>query len=102
MASTRHDDWGNSQQVKVTREIPLWGLVTLLGMFAAQAVGLYYTSQRQGQQLETLVADVKTITHDMNKGNVRDAQVDYQILDLQRRIAAVEAALAAAMAQQRR
>lgn len=114
MVATRHDDDTGAMPlsggrpphspVKITREIPLWGILTVIGAFAAQAIGLYYSNlrladafSRQGQQLDSVAADVRAITSELNRGNVRGAQIEFQIGDLQRRITAIEA-----MAQQPR
>lgn len=77
--------------VKITREIPLWGILTVVGGLLAQSVHMYYSNMHQGQKLDEVVTEFRAMTVEMHRSNVRYGQMEYQISDLQRRIAALEA-----------
>lgn len=83
--------------VKITREIPLWGIVSVLGAFAAQAIGLYYSNQglakafdQQGTQLTAVASDVRAINTEINRGNLRSVEVTMGMEDIKRRVQLLE------------
>jgi predicted RND superfamily exporter protein len=79
--------------VKITREIPLWGLVSAIGLFAAQAVALYYgqialtkTQTEQTESIKQLTAEVKSLSNSIQANNVKDVEHDLKLNDLERRV----------------
>lgn len=77
--------------VKVTREIPLPWLLGALGLVAIFGVGSYYTQLRHGEQLATLIDDMKKVlaAQDNSKEKLRD--VEYEVRELRNRVTALEA-----------
>lgn len=95
--------------VHITREIPLWGILTVLGAFAGQAVALYYSNaglaksfDEQNAKLTSVAADVRAINAELNQNNVRNAQSGYRLDDLTRRVTAIELVLSTPAARQPR
>ncbi len=83
--------------VKITREIPLWGILSVLGALAAQAVGLYYSNQslakaveQQSMQLTAVAGDVRAINAEINRGNIRSVEFTMNMEDVKRRLQALE------------
>lgn len=94
---TKPGDLAGGTTVKITREIPLWGIISVLGAFAAQAVGLYYNNvgmakslEQQGLQLGAMAADMRGLNAEINRNNVRNAEVGFMVDDLKRRITMLE------------
>ena len=65
-------------RLRVTREIPLWGIVSVLAAFSAQAIGLYYGQQRQveeqvrqGLRQSEIAADVRAIAKEMQQNSLK-------------------------------
>lgn len=94
---TAPGELGGHGTVKITREIPLWGIVSVLGAFAAQAIGLYYSNQslakafeQQSVQLTVVANDVRAINAEINKGNLRSVEVSMNLDDIKRRLQMLE------------
>jgi hypothetical protein len=90
----------DQRPVHITREIPLWGIITVLGAFAGQAVALYYSNaglaksfEEQNTKLTSVAADVRAINAELNQNNLRNAQSGYRLDDLTRRVTAIELVL---------
>ena len=86
-------------RIRVTREIPLWQILTFLGAVAAQAVGLYYGQQRQTEELNRqglrqteMAADLRTITGEMQKGTIEAMKLGFVVNNLEQRVRALESA----------
>lgn len=84
-------------RIRVTREIPLWGIITILGALAAQAVALYYGLQRQveeqtrqGIRQSEMAADLRSIAGEMQKGSVETMKLGFTVSNLESRVRALE------------
>lgn len=93
--TTRATD--SEKPVHISREIPLWGILCGLGVFALQAVSLYYGQVSQGEKLiavqqnvATISAKLDTIVTNQGQSNLKDLEHDLKITALQNRIAAIE------------
>ena len=90
-----HDSEGHDeapqQIVRVNREIPLWGILTMLGLAVVPAVNTYYSNKAQGEQLAAVAADVRAIQSDVNKAVVQNAEVRFRLDDYLRRLQNLEA-----------
>lgn len=76
--------------VKVTKEIPLWALITCIGAFAGQGVAVYYGQVRQGEKITEMTTELRAVVSKLNDNAVKAATVEYQVNDLQRRVTALE------------
>lgn len=83
------------QIVKITREIPLWGILSVVGVLAGQAISTYYGQQRLAENVEKLGVEVRALTAEVNKLNLTQVGMQVQISDLQRRMQIVEQQVAA-------
>lgn len=95
----------------VDTKIPLWGLITTVGMLLVMGAGMYFginslkdTNLRFEKQLETVNArtdyQLETIKNDVRETNllltqraVESARLEAKVDDMQRRIGQVEARL---------
>lgn len=84
-------------RVRMTREIPLWGLLMLIGGLGAQAIALYYTLQRQGEELlrqgatqASIATDIKSIVAELAKSNRDSMELTYQVRGIEQRVRALE------------
>ena len=84
-------------RLRVTKEIPLWGIVTVLAAFAAQAIALYYGLQRQveeqvrqGLRQTEIAADVRTIANDMQKNSLKAVEQQFATSSLEQRVRILE------------
>lgn len=97
MSQTRAQD----PSIRIVREIPLWGLISLLltvAMFGAgQFISQYYAQQAQATaiaaltiRIESLVTEVKLLNAQINIKDTKDVQHDTQISNLERRVSDLE------------
>lgn len=94
MNHRRSDD---PTQVRVTREIPLWGLLTVLGGLACQAVLIWAGQREQQLAITQLTAQVAQSAEQLGRmsgalgsQNVKNAEHDWALRDLDRRLQALE------------
>lgn len=94
---TPHRDTDNEANLHINRTIPLWGIVTLLGMVALQAISLYYGQASQGEKIAGVQVSVTAINVKLdsvqvaqNKSDLKDLEHDFKITSLTNRIAALE------------
>lgn len=76
--------------IKVTREIPLPWLISLVGSGFLIGATVFFTQIRQGEKLDSVITDVKTVlkSQDDTKEKVRDQQ--YELRELRTRVTALE------------
>jgi hypothetical protein len=84
-------------RIRVTREIPLWGIITVLGALGVQAVALYYGQQRlveelgrQGQRQTEMASDVRSVAGEMQKGSVETMKLTFTVNNLEQRVRTLE------------
>lgn len=76
--------------LKVTREIPLWGVLSVVGALGAQAVALYYGQQALVQKMSEVTAEVRALSAASRQADVDRVQARYQLDDLARRVGELE------------
>lgn len=87
--------------IRIIREIPLWGVVTLVAsgviFGAGQAISQFYAQREQEASLgrmykllEEVTLQLRTIQVDIKAKDIKDVQHDMGILDLQRRLDALD------------
>lgn len=83
--------------IKVTREIPLWGLLCVIGALAGQAVTMYYSLERQADKqrdqteaIKVLAGKIDRLAEDNNARAAKDNEHDWKLADHERRIQAIE------------
>lgn len=76
--------------VKVTREIPLWGILTVVGGFVVNGVTMYYGQQELAKNVDRLSTDVRTLTIHINDMRADQRGLQVQIEGLERRVTALE------------
>lgn len=93
-----HRQTDHSDVIRVSRVIPLWGIVTALGIFAANAASMYYGQLSQGEKLISLQANtvqmnskLDTITSTQNKADLKDLEHDYKLSSQYAQITALTA-----------
>lgn len=84
------DSRSSSQQIKVTREVPLWGVMVVLGGFVAQAVTMYYSVQRAVEELREVRIEVRQIVVDIRRSEVERERARMFQKDLLRRVTELE------------
>ena len=96
---TRHDDESNPMPLdsarppaplKITREIPLWGILSVVGALGAQAVALYYGQQALTAKMAEVSAEVRALSAAGRQADVDRVQARYQLDDLARRVNELE------------
>lgn len=92
MTHTRSDD---TPLMKVNREIPVWSLVTCIALIILQAAGMFFTQLEHGKTLIKLENQVSTLTVEITKTNMKTVEYDFRLGDIDRRLARMEAQLAA-------
>lgn len=97
MPNSRRDPIEESQppqaanhQIKVTREVPLWGVLVVLGGFVAQAVTMYYSVQRAVEELREVRVEVRQIVIDIRRSDVERERTRMLQEDLLRRLVELE------------
>lgn len=78
------------RQIKVTREVPLWGVLMVLGGFVAQAVTMYYSVQRAVEELREVRVEVRQIVVDIRRSDVERERARAQQEDFVRRLIELE------------
>lgn len=86
----RAGDTSQGNEVKITREIPLWGILSVVGTLAAQGVSTYYGQQRLAETVERLGGEVRALTTSVNDLGRAQAGQQFQIIELQRRVDTLE------------
>jgi len=97
MTSSERMHLDGSGPVRITKEIPLWGIITLLGALAAQAVALYYGQleqaremRRWGERQAEMASDIKSIAGEGQKAGRDMQEFGFQLRVLQDRVRALE------------
>jgi hypothetical protein len=92
------DGAASTPPIRITREIPLWGLVSMLLALGGQAIALYYSQQeqarelaRQGARQAEMAADLRSIATDIQKGSLDTAKLNFTVESMQQRLAILEA-----------
>lgn len=99
MARHRSDD--DSERVRIIREIPLWGVVTLIaGVISfggGQAISQFYGQREQeaslarmSRLLETMAKQLEMIQAEIKNKDIKDVQHDMSITDLYRRVDVID------------
>ena len=81
--------------LKVSREIPVWSLVTGIGLIILQAAGMFFTQLDHGKTLIKLEDRVTTLTAEITKTNMKTVEYDFRLGDIDRRLSRMEAQMAA-------
>lgn len=84
-------------QLRIVREIPLWGLLGGLGAFLLQGVLMWHGQEKQvdatarmSSQLQEQSRQIQELAVQIGSKNLKDAEHDFKISDNDRRITAVE------------
>ena len=85
-------------RLRVTREVPMWGILSVLGAACAQAVATYYGQQsmaaeqaRQTLTLAEIRAEQKSLTSDIRRNDLATTELKYQYVGLEQRVRLIEA-----------
>lgn len=84
----RADDAG---PIKVTRDIPLPWLVTVVGGIVVQAVLTWQGQQDQAKLIQNLTAEVREMRASLNQGGLKAVEHEMKLADHERRLQAQEA-----------
>jgi hypothetical protein len=92
-----HPD-GFLPRVRVTKEIPLWGILGVIGGLALQAGAVYVGQQkqaeeqaRQGARMSEIATDVRSISADIQQQNIKAVELRYALAGLEQRVRLLEA-----------
>jgi hypothetical protein len=90
----RNDDSG---PIKVTREIPLWGILTVIGAIAGQGILLWAGQREQsinlgtiGEQIKAQSVEIQRLSVAVGSKDLKDVEHDIKLDDLQRRLNKIE------------
>jgi len=86
---------------RLKREVPLWGVLCLLGFVAVQAVGTWGQVSEQGKTLSRMETAQSTwqtqiaqqlaeINRSLNTSNLKDLEHDFKIKALEDRVTKIE------------
>jgi hypothetical protein len=89
MTSTPHTRAGDPP-VKITREIPLPWLLTLVGTIIGLAATVYFTQQWQGTQLGALTQSVDKLALKIDASNTAIIELKADVRDHERRLGRLE------------
>lgn len=87
------DDSGKTHlraDLKVTREIPMWGILSVVAALGAQAVSLYYGQQTLLEKVTALTVEVKELRVAAQRYELDRERVTTVQADILRRLAEVE------------
>lgn len=76
--------------IKITREIPLWGVLGVVATIIGQAAVVWFTQKEQGAQLVQVISELRQVTDSIRQSDVRNERHELKIEDLQRRVQALE------------
>jgi len=76
--------------IKVTREIPLVWILTVVGSIAGQSVMLWSAQREQGQQLHQLTESVRGMTADVKPVTIKVTEHEVRMSDHERRLQSLE------------
>lgn len=86
--------------VRIVREVPLWGIVTMLAAVITQGFALYYGQERLGALVAQQAGDIKeiraelvSIRNELGTKNIKDAEHDFQIEAIKARLSNIERAV---------
>jgi hypothetical protein len=92
--STRASD----PPIKITREIPLPWVLSVVAAIVAQGAVVWFTQKSQGElitqqseSIKALAVELRAVTNDLNTGRVKDLEHDLKLADHERRLGTVEA-----------
>lgn len=82
---------------RITREIPLWGIVSVLGTLAIQAVMIWAGQREHGHALTEMAArlaeqtkQIQVLSARVEDKNLKDTEHDLKIADHERRLSTLE------------
>lgn len=97
MSMRSTDSTHGSTPIKVTREIPLWGLMSVAGAALIEAILIWSQLQSLSNTVTSLLTSqlqttlkLEEISRSMNNGTLKDLEHDLKINSLTNRIAAIE------------
>lgn len=100
LSTMTHQRSTDSLNLRVSREIPLWGIITALAIFAGQAISVYYNQVAQGKDLATVQqtatridSKLESVVTAQTELKLKDVERDMRITMLTNRIAVLENAL---------
>ncbi len=89
-------------RLKITREVPMWGILTVLGSLACQAIALYYGQQSMAAEMSRLSStlaeiklDQKALAAELRRNAESTTELKYQQAGLEQRVRLLESAQSA-------
>lgn len=76
--------------IKVTREIPLWGILSVAAAICGQAAIVWFTQKEQGRLLNEAIGQIQQMRAEMSSLTLKNVEYRYEISDLQRRVSNLE------------
>lgn len=97
-------DHGNLDlpRLSVTRQVPLWGILCVIGGLGVQAVALYYGQQSMAAELGRLTATLAEVKRDQRELTVELRRSDAKLIELTHQQAGLEQRVRLLEAQPRR
>lgn len=84
-------------RLRVTREVPLWGILSLLGVVAGWGVSSYYGQVEQAKELTRqgvrqieMVSDLRAIGTRIQESTLKTVELSFQVSNLEQRIRTLE------------
>lgn len=84
-------------RLRVTREVPLWGILSMLAVIASWGISSYYAQLRQGEELirqgarqVEMVIDLRNIGTKIQESMLKTVELSVQVSHLEQRIRALE------------
>ena len=80
--------------IKVVREIPLWGIISLLVVVFGQAVAMYTTQTDQGKTLIRFEKEMTDVKNAVQSQSMSSLKTQYELDLIKARLAVLEASAA--------
>lgn len=86
----REDQAHTGANLKITREIPLWGILSVVTALGGQAVSTYYGQQKLTEHVEQMRVEVRALTTQIGDMRADQRGLQVQLEGLERRVGVLE------------
>lgn len=80
----------NLPRLRVTRDVPVWALLSLLALGVSAAVTGHFGQQRMLEKQTEMASDLRAIVLAVGIGEKKDIEFSYQLQALEQRMRAME------------
>ena len=85
------DSTSSTHSVKIVREVPMWGLLSVIATIAGAGVSMYFGQQQQAANMAQLTVEVRALTKASQQADIDRVSTRYELDALKARSAEYEA-----------